>query len=347
MTSKKYNISKEKIQEYLNRGLTYKEIAEEEGTGISYWTVMAITRGYGLRSNARQLQQLSDNVAKKPETKEKIKNSVKKLWDEGIYKDRINGMLGIKGKENANYQTIDLEDLEKENAYNQTKDFREKALFYHSKKCSRCGRDHIKIDIHHIDENHDNNLLSNLEPLCVECHKRFHLRKYKQPYVSVTSTFKFDSAHYIPEHDKKCKFLHGHSYKLEVTVKKRVDPDSNMVIDFGKLKPIVNQKVSDVLDHAYINNFIEFPSSENIAVWIWEQLSVDIKGLEKIRLYETETNYSEITKDDMMEFVNNYQSEVDWIDDERFVNDLEDKEKALNYLKEVNEKSLYGQKDYE
>lgn len=297
-------IPRDLMEEYLDKHMTYQQIADKYN--CSHWTVMKIARGYGLRSQARKYQQLENNVAKDPQTREKISETVKSLWADGMYKDRINGMLGVAGKEHPNFKNAKWR-------------FRDKVLFYHDKKCSICGCTNRKIDIHHVDEDHDNYLLSNLEPVCNICHQLFHFKRYKTPFQSVTKTFDFDSAHYLPEHPRKCKFLHGHSYKLEVTVRRRVNPITGFVIDFGVLKKAVDKAVVSVLDHGYINNFLDMPTSENITIWIWELLSRDIKGLERLRLYETGTSYSEITKQDMLEFVNNYDIEADWLDDDKVV----------------------------
>ena len=297
-------IPRDLMEEYLDKHMTYQQIADKYN--CSHWTVMKIARGYGLRSQARKYQQLENNIAKDPQTREKISETVKSLWADDMYKDRINGMLGVAGKEHLNFKNAKWR-------------FRDKVLFYQDKKCSICGCTDRKIDIHHVDEDHNNYLLSNLEPVCNICHQLFHCKRYKTPFQSVTKTFDFDSAHYLPEHPRKCKFLHGHSYKLEVTVRRRVNPITGFVIDFGVLKKAVDKAVVRDIDHGYINNFLDMPTSENITIWIWELLSRDIKGLERLRLYETGTSYSEITKQDMLEFVNNYDVEADWLDDDKVV----------------------------
>lgn len=67
-----------------------------------------------------------------------------------------------------------------------------------------------------------------------------------------------------------------------------------MVIDFTELKAIVKENVLDILDHAYINDIIEQPTAENIAVWIWNKLYTKLKrdncSLYEIEVWETETS---------------------------------------------------------
>jgi len=92
----------------------------------------------------------------------------------------------------------------------------------------------------------------------------------------VTKEFDFDSAHFLPNYYGKCEHMHGHTYKLQVTVDGAVG-DNGLVIDFVILKKIVQSKVLDKLDHRVINDVIEIASAENTAIWIWRQL-VDLKS---------------------------------------------------------------------
>ncbi|MGM0530579.1 MAG: 6-pyruvoyl trahydropterin synthase family protein [Bacteroidota bacterium] len=77
--------------------------------------------------------------------------------------------------------------------------------------------------------------------------------------IRVTKEFNFEIAHALWNYDGPCKNLHGHSYKLFVTVMGTPinDPDNpknGMVIDFGDLKDIVNEEIAEPLDHAVILN---------------------------------------------------------------------------------------------
>lgn len=77
--------------------------------------------------------------------------------------------------------------------------------------------------------------------------------------IRVTKEFNFEIAHALWNYDGPCKNLHGHSYKLFVTVMGTPinDPDNpknGMVIDFGDLKDIVNEEIVEPLDHAVILN---------------------------------------------------------------------------------------------
>lgn len=77
--------------------------------------------------------------------------------------------------------------------------------------------------------------------------------------IRITKQFTFETAHALYGYDGKCKNIHGHSYKLDVTVIGEPISDTKhvkcgMVIDFGDLKQIVKKEVVDVWDHAIILN---------------------------------------------------------------------------------------------
>jgi len=101
----------------------------------------------------------------------------------------------------------------------------------------------------------------------------------------VTRKFTFDSAHKLPDYQGKCKNLHGHTYRLEVTVQGEPD-DKGMIMDFAVLKDIVKKNVLDIIDHSYLNDIIEQPTAENIVMWIWKKLEKEI-NLHELRLWET------------------------------------------------------------
>lgn len=140
--------------------------------------------------------------------------------------------------------------------------------------------------------------------------------------IRITKQFTFETGHALYGYDGKCKNVHGHSYKLSVTVIGEPIADSSnvkygMVIDFGDLKTIVKQEVVDVFDHATVFNqntpHVELanelktrghhvilvnyqPTSENMvidfATKIKNRLPNTIK-LHSLRLQETETSYAE------------------------------------------------------
>lgn len=232
------------------------------------------------------------------DTINKIKRTVKKSWDNGKYENRINGMLGKTGKLNSRFKIRKhLKPI-----YNEICE-----MYHNGLRCisNNCKYDNNIINVHHVDENHSNFLISNLEPYCVSHHMNFHYKKNRklQPFVEVTRDFKFDSAHNLLNYEGKCKNLHGHTYFLSISIKKRVNQETGMVIDFSILNKVVNDYIIDEFDHKYINDIMkENPTAENMLIWIWERLEkvALLKGLSKIKIWESPESSAEVTKEDML-----------------------------------------------
>ena len=94
--------------------------------------------------------------------------------------------------------------------------------------------------------------------------------------------------------------LHGHNYDLYVTIKGPINSDSGFVVDLKYLNKIVNKKVLDILDHSLIQDNEWFtgkqPSTENLVVYIWNQISPEISPPARlfcIKLRETGTIFTE------------------------------------------------------
>ena len=72
----------------------------------------------------------------------------------------------------------------------------------------------------------------------------------------VSKDFSFDAAHFLTQYHGKCEHLHGHTYKLRVTVEGKVQ-SNGLVIDFGILKKIVKEQILDKYDHRCFNDFFD------------------------------------------------------------------------------------------
>lgn len=110
--------------------------------------------------------------------------------------------------------------------------------------------------------------------------------------------FSFEAAHFLPAYHGKCERMHGHTYRLIVTLEGQPDSEG-MIRDFVEVKKIVNEKVLEKLDHQLINDVIKNPSAENIAVWIWQRLESDFPNLFEIRVWETATSSVTIGRGDI------------------------------------------------
>ncbi len=124
-------------------------------------------------------------------------------------------------------------------------------------------------------------------------------------YAIITKKFRFEAAHHLPGHHGKCARPHGHSYRLEVTIRGPIkdapgESDHGMVMDFGDLSQIVKNSVIESLDHQDLNVVTEFhTTAENLAHWIWDELiasGLSEALLYRIRLWETNSCFVEITQ---------------------------------------------------
>ncbi len=121
---------------------------------------------------------------------------------------------------------------------------------------------------------------------------------------TITKQYAFESAHFLPfvPEGHKCKRMHGHNYKIQVTVLRDLSDDEGLdeigfVIDFWDLDPIV-KKYIDLVDHRTLNTVkgLDNPTAENIACWFYDRISNDLpKGLQIdcVRVYETDECFAE------------------------------------------------------
>jgi 6-pyruvoyltetrahydropterin/6-carboxytetrahydropterin synthase len=95
---------------------------------------------------------------------------------------------------------------------------------------------------------------------------------------------------------------HGHNYTLYVTVKGTINPDTGYSANLKDISRLIKVHITDKLDHKNLNMDVDFlkgvmPSTENVAIAIWNQLKPHIDALNChlhcIKLYETENNYVE------------------------------------------------------
>ena len=131
--------------------------------------------------------------------------------------------------------------------------------------------------------------------------------------TTVTKTVKFDAAHVLTDHQGLCRNLHGHTYRVDVSVAQAGDGD--MVIDFKELKGVLAEVILDRFDHSFIYNTgstgeseiaavvekhgmrtvaIPFRSTvENLAKMFYNELKGRISGLSAVKVWETADNCAE------------------------------------------------------
>ena len=109
----------------------------------------------------------------------------------------------------------------------------------------------------------------------------------------VSRVFKFDSAHYLEGYKGKCQNLHGHSWYVKVVFAGEHLDELGMLVDFGKIKSLVNEVIIEKFDHKLLNTTIPFnPTAENLAKYIYDALSIPAErySIESVELWE---NYPE------------------------------------------------------
>lgn len=141
-------------------------------------------------------------------------------------------------------------------------------------------------------------------------------------HIRITKQFSFETGHALYGYDGKCKNVHGHSYKLSVTVIGTPITDTShvkygMVIDFSDLKKIVKEEIVDVFDHATVFNkntphvelakelenrghnvlLVDYqPTSEMMVIDFSNKISKRLPShikLHSLKLQETETSFAE------------------------------------------------------
>lgn len=108
--------------------------------------------------------------------------------------------------------------------------------------------------------------------------------------MEVYREFKFDAAHLLPNitPGHSCSRMHGHTFRVVVRLEGEVGKESGWVRDFGEMKRLC-EPVIDELDHATLNDIpgLDNPTSENIAVWIWNRLKPVLPELSEVEVSET------------------------------------------------------------
>jgi len=110
--------------------------------------------------------------------------------------------------------------------------------------------------------------------------------------VEIRKRYRFEAAHVLPYHAGKCARLHGHSYRLDIAIAGPLQtggPARGMVADFDEIGAVVRPRVIERLDHASLNDLIDNPTAERIAIWIWNELEPHLARLIEIVVWETQT----------------------------------------------------------
>lgn len=120
---------------------------------------------------------------------------------------------------------------------------------------------------------------------------RIPVSKYEGKIVEITKKFEFEAGHYVPGHEGRCKYVHGHSYKLYVTLSGPIS-ENGVVVDFSTLNSIVVPLINE-RDHGFMNDIYEFPTAEVMAAHLMDSIESALETFgnvhcEEVKLYETE-----------------------------------------------------------
>jgi 6-pyruvoyltetrahydropterin/6-carboxytetrahydropterin synthase len=111
--------------------------------------------------------------------------------------------------------------------------------------------------------------------------------------MDLFKVFQIEAAHHLPAvpAGHKCARLHGHSFRIEIHVRGKIQPDTGWVMDFADIKAAF-APVFDALDHRYLNEIegLSNPTSENLARWMWNQLEPRLPLLHRVVIHETCTS---------------------------------------------------------
>lgn len=128
--------------------------------------------------------------------------------------------------------------------------------------------------------------------------------------IVLNKTFNFCAAHQygnpeMSEAENQAAFgedlnIHGHNYVLTISITGEVNPATGFLVDLGHVKDVVKEHVISLVDHKLIEKDIPWfkgrqPSTENMVVWIWEQIAANLNDgkLHRVRLQETPSIYTD------------------------------------------------------
>lgn len=127
----------------------------------------------------------------------------------------------------------------------------------------------------------------------------------------ITCEFTFEASHRLwrpewsdAENDAvygTCARLHGHSYRLLVTLRGAIDPQTGMVLNFRDVKQVVRERVVARLDHHHLDEVVGgLTTAENLCYWIAEQLLPGFDArLERVELWETRTAFAALDRGEL------------------------------------------------
>jgi 6-pyruvoyltetrahydropterin/6-carboxytetrahydropterin synthase len=108
--------------------------------------------------------------------------------------------------------------------------------------------------------------------------------------VSVEETF--PAGHALRNYHGKCENVHGHNYRVRLTIRGEQLDQAGLLVDFSDVKRVL-RAITDRLDHQFLNDLPPFddlnPSAENMARYFFEECAKELQGVWEVRIWETDT----------------------------------------------------------
>lgn len=110
--------------------------------------------------------------------------------------------------------------------------------------------------------------------------------------MQITKEFTFDAAHHLPNvpAGHQCARMHGHTYRIEIELTGPNDPEMGWVRDFADVKVAWRPLDKEVFDHRVLNDTLENPTAENLALFIFDSLLDALPELSRVTVWETPTS---------------------------------------------------------
>ena len=108
----------------------------------------------------------------------------------------------------------------------------------------------------------------------------------------LTRKYTFQAARKLTKIDKNhiCANLHGHTFHVTIKIQGPLNSENDFVMDFFDIDKIFNKSIFEKLDHKYLNNIkgLSSPTTENLAIWIWNHLIKDLPLLVEVSVFEND-----------------------------------------------------------
>jgi 6-pyruvoyltetrahydropterin/6-carboxytetrahydropterin synthase len=114
---------------------------------------------------------------------------------------------------------------------------------------------------------------------------------FRTVIVELKKEYRFEAAHHLPRvpEGHKCRRVHGHSYRIALHLRGKVDPQTGWLVDFGVMDEIFEAEVFRKLDHRNLNDVpgLDNSTCENLAAWTWDALRMRLPHLAAVTVWET------------------------------------------------------------